>query len=158
MNKRIDSAARLIRADAARIFEAFASPTAVESWLPPKGMTGAVRAFAFHEGGGYRIRLTYGEGDHLHGKTSESADEVEVEFRRLVPDQLIEQVVTFDSERPEFAGSMKMTWSFAEADEGTRVTVRCENVPIGIGEDDHQAGLTSTLENLAKFTERTAET
>jgi hypothetical protein len=61
--------------------------------------------------------------------------------------------VEFDSEEPEFAGLMKMTWSFEGVDEGTEVTVRCEDVPDGIRPEDHQAGLTSTLENLAKFTE-----
>jgi hypothetical protein len=34
------------------------------------------------------------------------------------------------------------------------VTVRCENVPAGIQADDHQAGLKSTLSNLAAFAER----
>jgi hypothetical protein len=61
--------------------------------------------------------------------------------------------VEFDSEEPEFAGSMKMSWSFEGVDEGTEVIVRCEDVPEGIREEGHQAGLTSTLENLAKFTE-----
>jgi hypothetical protein len=61
--------------------------------------------------------------------------------------------VDFESEKPEFAGSMTMTWSFAAVDQGTEVTVRCENVPEGIRPGDHEAGLTSTLENLAGFTE-----
>jgi len=33
---------------------------------------------------------------------------------------------------------------------GTRVTVRAENVPAGIRKQDHDAGLRSSLENLAR--------
>jgi uncharacterized protein YndB with AHSA1/START domain len=150
---RIDEASRTIRARANRIFEAFESSKALESWLPPEGMTGRVLSFSFREGGGYRMRLTYNEPSHPSGKTTEGSDEVEVRFLKLVASSRIEQVVEFDSEATEFAGSMKMTWSFEGVDEETKVTVRCEDVPGGIRPEDHQAGLTSTLENLAKFTE-----
>jgi uncharacterized protein YndB with AHSA1/START domain len=150
---RIDEASRVIRARADKIYQAFESAEALESWLPPEGMAGRVLSFAFREGGGYRMRLTYNEPSHASGKTTEDSDQVEVRFLKLVARNRIEQVVEFDSKEPEFAGSMKMTWSFEGVDEGTAVTVRCEDVPEGIRPEDHQAGLTSTLENLAKFTE-----
>lgn len=125
----------------------------MESWLPPKGMTGHVMAFDFRDGGFYRMRLTYDSSDHVAGKSSDNADEVEVRFLRLTQDRSIEQGVTFDSEKPEFSGVMKMTWTFVPVPRGTEVTVRCENVPHGIAPEDHDAGLTSTLENLAEFVE-----
>lgn len=59
MKERVDSAAKVIKVHSTKIYEAFTSPAAMESWLPPKGMTGTVLSFAFHEGGGYRLRLTY---------------------------------------------------------------------------------------------------
>jgi hypothetical protein len=62
-------------------------------------------------------------------------------------------VVSFVSERSEFAGLMRMTWSFDPVEQGTEVTVRCEDVPEGIRAEDHEAGLASTLANLATFTE-----
>ena len=67
----------------------------------------------------------------------------------------IVQAAVFESEDPAFAGEMQISWRFEPADDGqhTRVTVRCEDVPSGIGEEDHQAGLRSTLENLAAFVE-----
>jgi len=99
------------------------------------------------------MRLTYNEPSHPSGKTTENSDEVVVRFLKLVASSRIEQVVKFDSGEPQFAGSMKMTWSFQEVDEGTEVSVRCENVPEGIRPEDHRTGLASTLENLAKFTE-----
>jgi hypothetical protein len=40
-----------------------------------------------------------------------------------------------------------------QASGGTEVGILCENVPSGIRPSDHQMGLTSTLKNLAAFTE-----
>jgi Activator of Hsp90 ATPase homolog 1-like protein len=46
-----------------------------------------------------------------------------------------------------------MTWTLTEVPGGTDVAIRCENVPAGIGPEDHEAGFRSTLENLAAFIE-----
>lgn len=156
MSKRVDTASRLIRASASTIYRAFSTADAMKSWLPPKGMTGTMLAFAFREGGAYRLRLTYNEPKHTPGKTSEDADEVEVRFVKLVPHKRIEQVVTFESDDPAFSGEMRIAWILETVHNGTFVTVRCEDVPAGIGVDDHQAGLESTLGNLAAFAERGA--
>jgi YD repeat-containing protein len=123
----------------------------MKTWLPPQGMTGSVLAFYFREGGGYRMRLVYDDAGHLAGKTSDDADEVEVRFTKLVADERIEQAVTFDSEDPAFSGEMKITWTLEPMGDGTLVTVQCENVPDGIRAEDHEAALSSTLENLAAF-------
>ena len=40
MSKRVDSASKPIRASASRIYQAFATRTAMETWLPPQRMTG----------------------------------------------------------------------------------------------------------------------
>jgi uncharacterized protein YndB with AHSA1/START domain len=155
MSGRVDSAAKLVRASPSAVYRAFATPDAMETWLPPQGMTGRMLEFAFREGGSYRMRLTYNESRHTPGKTSEHADEVEVRFIRLVPDERIEQAVTFSSEDPAFAGEMRIIWTLEPAPNGaTLVSVRCEDVPVGIRHDDHEAGLKSTLENLAAFAER----
>lgn len=153
MLKRVDTRSRLIRASASAIYQAFATAGAVMAWLPPEGMTGSMLEFAFRENGGYRLRLTYKDPQGMPGKTSADADEVEVRFTRLVPDKQIEQAVTFESDDPAFLGEMQMAWILAPGQEGTLVTVRCENVPAGIDEEDHQVGLASTLANLAAFVE-----
>ncbi|MCH4826295.1 hypothetical protein [Planococcus halocryophilus] len=49
---------------------------------------------------------------------------------------------------------MIQTWYLETVSEGTRVTLICENVPKGIRKEDHDIGLNSTLENLARFIER----
>ena len=150
---RVDQASRVIRASPSELYGAFANPRALESWLPPRGMTGHLEKFDFRDGGAYRIRLTYDDGGQNRGKSSDDSDDVEVRFVRLVQDEAIEQAVTFDSDDPRFSGEMTMVWRFLPVPSGTEVTVRCENVPEGIGEDDHQAGLTSSLENLASYVE-----
>ena len=154
MSKRADAASKLIRAPASAIYEAFATADAMKTWLPPQGMTGAMLAFTFREGGTYRMRLTYNEPQHTPGKTSADADEVEVRFVKLVPYERIEQAVTFESDDPAFSGEMRIAWILNPVQSGTLVTVRCEDVPVGVEAEDHQAGLESTLSNLAAFAER----
>ena len=154
MTERVDTASRLIRASALTIYRAFATADAMNTWLPPQGMTGTMLAFTFREGGGYRMRLTYDEPQHTPGKTSVDADEVEVRFAKVVPHERIEQAVTFESDDPAFSGEMRIAWIPEPIQHGIRVTVRCEDVPVGIGADDHQAALESTLDNLAAFAER----
>ena len=153
MPDRVDTQSRLIRAAAATIYRAFATVDAMEMWLPPQGMTARMLAFTFAEGGAYRMRLTYNEPQHIPGKTSEQADEVYVRFIKLVPNERIEQAVTFTSDDPAFSGEMRIQWILQPVDNGTLVTVRCEDVPVGIRVEDHEAGLASTLSNLAAYAE-----
>ncbi len=58
-----------------------------------------------------------------------------------------------ESADPQFAGEMRITGLFEPRDESTMVTVTAENVPPGITPEDHQAGFTETLTNLARFVE-----
>jgi uncharacterized protein YndB with AHSA1/START domain len=153
MTRRVDQASRTIHASPSSIFHAFEDPRALESWLPPRGMTGRIEAFDFRDGGSYRMSLIYRDENHPPGKSAADRDDVEVRFVRLVRDRTIEQAVVFDSEDPDFAGVMGVVWTFQPGPSGTEVTVRFENVPEGIKPQDHEAGLASTLENLARFVE-----
>lgn len=125
----------------------------MERWLPPGNMTGTMLHFDFRQGGSYRMRLTYAEPQQGLGKTSKDYDEVEARLTKLEEGRRIEQEIHFDSEDPSFAGVMHMTWTFQSQNEETLVTVRAENVPEGIRPEDHDAGLASSLENLARFVE-----
>ena len=154
MGKRVDTASKLIRASASRIYQSFATAKAMEAWLPPEGMAGTMLAFKFEAGGGYKMRLAYKEPGHSPGKTTDDADEVDVRFVKLIPYERIEQAVSFESADPAFSGTMRIAWILEPVDDGTRVTVRCEDVPVGIDAADHQAGLESTLNNLAAYIER----
>ncbi len=151
MSKRIDSASKFIPASPSVIYAAFADPRAMERWVPPKNMTATILHFDFREGGSYRMRLTYKDAEDRRGKTSDNTDEVEVRFTKLINAKLIEQAVIFESNDPEFSGVMRMTWTLDPLKNGTLVTIRAEDVPGGILPEEHEAGMNSTLGNLALF-------
>jgi uncharacterized protein YndB with AHSA1/START domain len=137
-----------------KIYRAFLDPEAVGAWRPPEGMASRIYSFNPHEGGIYRMAFIYKDNDHnLSGKTSAHEDVFEGRFLELVPDKRIVELVTFESDDPAFAGEMQITTTFDPIPGGTKVTVSCENVPAGIKPEDHQAGITSSLMNLAAFTE-----
>jgi uncharacterized protein YndB with AHSA1/START domain len=123
----------------------------MEQWVAPNGMVASMLHFDFREGGSYRMRLTYKTLEDAQGKTSENTDEVEVRFLKLVDGRRIEQAITFESDDPEFAGVMRMTWLLESAENGTLVTIRAEDVPPEIRPEDHEIGMNSTLNNLALF-------
>lgn len=125
----------------------------MELWLPPDSMTGKMLHFDFREGGSYRMRLTYAEPQQGGGKTSEDFDEIEVKFTKLLEGRVIEQEVNFESEDPLFSGVMHMVWTFQAQGERTLVMIQARNVPEGIRPEDHDAGLNSSLEKLARFVE-----
>jgi len=117
-------------------------------------MTGRILAFEPRQGGSYRLALTYNAPDHsTPGKSSEHTDIVSGRFLEIVPDERIVQAVDFESDDAAFGGTMVMTWSLTEVPSGTKVTIICEDVPYGISKEDHDEGLTSTLDNLANYLE-----
>ena len=152
--RRTDSATRVIAAPPEAIYRAFLDPEAWVKWLPPEGMTGRIYKFEPRPGGNYRMALTHRKVDWATpGKTSEGTDIVMGRFLELVPDEQVVHLVTFESDDPIFAGEMKMRWHLSPVPGGTKVTISCENVPVGIRQEDHDAGLQSTLKNLANFDE-----
>lgn len=152
--KRTDAGSRIIRASTRTIYQAFLEPEAVAAWRPPDGMRAQIFAFDPREGGLFRMSFVYADNDHtVRGKTSEHEDAFQGRFLELVPDERIVELIEFDSDDPAFAGAMTVTTTLAAVSGGTEVIIRCENVPIGIRPSDHEAGLTSTLRNLAAFTE-----
>jgi uncharacterized protein YndB with AHSA1/START domain len=151
---RTDSASRLIVASPDRVYEALIDPEALATWLPPDGMTGRFEQFDVRPGGSYRLVLTYAEPSAGRGKATANSDIVDARFLDLVPGERVVQDVDFLSDDPANAGTMTMTWELAAVDDGTRVTIRAENVPAGISAEDHAAGLASSLTNLAAHLEQ----
>lgn len=150
---RTDRASLLIHADRATVFAALSSPDALASWLPPTGMRGRFERFDLRDGGSYRLVLTYDDATGAPGKTDADSDVSEVRIARVVADELIEQLVDFDSDDPAFEGTMRMTWSLRDADGGTLVEFEARDVPVGVRARDHAEGLTSSLANLAAHLE-----
>jgi len=155
MSERIDTGTLLINAPVQAIYNAFLHTSAVETWLPPAGMSCRVLEYDLREDGRYRIELTYETAEPTggSGKSTTSTDVTTGRFVEVVMNERIAQTVEFDSDDASFAGEMLMTWVFEPTKDGTRVTVTAEHVPAGISEADHAAGIRSSLENLARFVE-----
>lgn len=149
---RTDTATRLVQASPEAVYRAFVDPDALIAWLPPEGMSGRVLQFEPWEGGGYRIELALERDEPgVSGKTSERTDVTSGRFLALEPGRRIVQTVEFESGDPAFAGTMVMTWLIEPAPGGSSVTVSAADVPSGISAADHEAGLASSLDNLARF-------
>lgn len=141
-----------IAATAEELYAAFADPAKLMEWLPPGTMTGQAIEYDFREGGRYRIALTYDDAaPTTAGKTEGRTDVSAGRFLALDPGRRIVQSVEFESADAAFVGEMVMTWSFEPTTFGTKVTITAENVPAGISQADHDEGLRSSLENLAKL-------
>jgi uncharacterized protein YndB with AHSA1/START domain len=134
-----------------RVFNALVDREALESWLPPGGMTARFERFDPRPGGSYRLVLTYLDPTASRGKSSADSDIVEARYVDIVPNDRVVQAVDFVSEDPAFAGTMTMTWTVRAVDGGTRVEITADDVPDGISAADHAAGLTSSLDNLASY-------
>jgi uncharacterized protein YndB with AHSA1/START domain len=148
---RTDFATRVVDAPVARVFDALVDRDALEAWLPPRGMTARFERFDPRPGGSYRVILTYAEPSGDRGKSSADSDVVEVRYVDIVPNESVVQAVDFVSDDPMFAGTMTMTWVVRAIDGGTRVEITANDVPDGISAEDHAAGMSSSLENLARY-------
>ena len=150
---RTDRASRVVDAPVARVFHALVDREALETWLPPAGMTARFERFDPTPGGSYRLVLTYADPTDARGKSSADSDIVEARYVDIVPNDRVVQAVDFVSDDPAFAGTMTMTWVVQAVDGGTRVDITADDVPDGISAEDHAAGLASSLDNLAAYVE-----
>ena len=151
---RTDTASRVIPAAPARVYAALVDPEALTAWLPPEGMSGRFEHFDAGPGGSYRLVLTYADASTAPGKATADSDIVEARFVDLVPGVRVVQAVDFVSDDPANAGTMTMTWELTAVDAATRVDIRADHVPAGISAEEHAAGLSSSLANLAAFLEK----
>ena len=150
---RTDRASRVMDAPAARVFEALLDQEALEAWLPPKGMSARFERFDPTLGGSYRLVLTHADPTNAPGKSSDDSDVVEARYVEIVRNERVVQAVDFIAEDLDYAGTMTMTWALDAANDRTRVEITAEGVPDGISADDHAAGMTSSLDNLARYVE-----
>jgi uncharacterized protein YndB with AHSA1/START domain len=151
---RTDRASQVVAATPEDVYAALVDADALVRWLPPAGMTATFERFDPRPGGSYRLVLTYADASGSPGKATPGSDVVEARYVDLVPGARVVQAVDFQSDDPSFAGTMTMTWALTAVDGGTRVELVAEDVPAGISEEDHAAGLASSLANLATFLDR----
>jgi 8-oxo-dGTP diphosphatase len=148
---RTDRASLLIHAERETVFAALTGREALLAWLPPQGMHGRFERFDLRDGGSYRLVLTYDDASGSPGKTAADSDVSEVRIARIVPGELIEQHVDFESDDPAVQGTMRMAWRLHGTEDGTVVEFEARDVPEGIRARDHAEGLTSSLANLAAY-------
>ena len=151
---RTDRGSRVMAAPPGRVWAALVDPEALLAWLPPGGMTARFERFDARPGGSYRMVLTYSDASGARGKATADSDVVEARFVDIVPGERVVQAVDFVSDDPAYAGTMTMTWEIAAVEAGTRVDIVAEDVPDGISAEDHAAGLSSSLANLADHVEQ----
>lgn len=147
-------ASRVILASPRTLFRTFLDAETLCAWRAPEGMTATLKAFDPKVGGGYLMVLRYEGADALeHGKTRPGEDEIAVTFVEMLAEERVVETVRFVTGDAPFLGEMRLTTLFEPAREGTKVTIRAENVPAGISADDHRQGMLSSLRSLANLTE-----
>ena len=151
---RTDRGSRVMAAPPGRVWAALVDPEALLVWLPPGQMTARFERFDARPGGSYRMVLTYADASGAPGKATADSDVVEARFVDIVPGERVVQAVDFVSDDPAYAGTMTMTWEIAAVAAGPRVDITAEDVPDGVSAEDHAAGLSSSLANLADYVEQ----
>lgn len=116
-------------------------------------MTCKVHSFDAREGGLFRVSLTY-TVTTTTGKTTANTDTYHGGFVKLAPDELIVEVIEFETTEPSLQGELTITTSFVDAGQGTDLVVEFEGLPTGVSEADNEMGTRMALAKLAALSER----
>jgi uncharacterized protein YndB with AHSA1/START domain len=143
---------RHVNAPRASVYRALLDARAVQTWMVPDGMTSHVHAFDPREGGSFRISLTY-DAPTGTGKTTARTDTHHGRFVKLVPNELVVQVVEFETEDPALRGEMTITYTLTEADGGTDIHAVHEGLPSSVSAADNELGWQMSLGKLAALVE-----
>ncbi|MFE9924200.1 SRPBCC domain-containing protein [Streptomyces sp. NPDC005774] len=135
------------------VYRALVSADAIARWRVPPGMRGEVHEFEACEGGRFRMSLTY-DAPGTVGRSAAHTDTYHGSFARLVPDEMVVELLEFETEDPALRGTMTMTTTLTDADGGgTDVLVVHEGVPDAVPAADNEAGSRWALTHLARFVE-----
>ncbi|MEU9354889.1 SRPBCC domain-containing protein [Streptomyces griseoloalbus] len=142
-----------VNASRPAVYRALVSADAIARWRVPPGMRSEVHAFEAREGGGFRVSLTYDAPDAA-GKSAAHTDTYHGHFARLVPDEVVVEVLEFEARDPALHGTMTMTTTLTDAGGGTDVLIVHEGVPDAVPAADNEAGMRAALTQLARCVER----
>jgi uncharacterized protein YndB with AHSA1/START domain len=134
------------------VYRALVDPDAIAKWRVPSGMRSQVHEFDAREGGRFRISLTY-DMPVGAGKSSAHTDTYHGHLRRLVPNEQVVEVFAFETVDRALQGTMTMTTTLTDADDGTHVVMVQEGIPDGVPAADNEAGTRMALANLARLVE-----
>ncbi len=138
-----------------RVYRTILDPRAVAQWMVPDGMTSEIHAFEAHEGGYFRISLSYDEPTAT-GKTTANVDTYHGRFVELVPDARVVQAMEFETSDAAMGGEMTVTFSISAVDGGTRVLAVHDQVPAGISAAGNELGWRMALDKLKQLVEADA--
>jgi uncharacterized protein YndB with AHSA1/START domain len=141
-----------VNAPRATVYRTLLDADAVATWMVPTGMTSQVHAFDPHEGGAFRISLTY-DAPTGTGKTTAHTDTYHGHFVRLVPNEQVIEVVEFETDDPALQGEMTITMTLTDADGGTEITAVHDRLPPGLSSADNETGWRMSLAKLAALVE-----
>lgn len=146
---------KIIKAPRKAVYQAFLDPDAVASWRRPENMKGHVHVFEAREGGSFRMSLTYQDPEQSPGgKTSEDTDTFQADLSNWSPTRRSWKSLSSNrGTRPEIRKRDKNHHEFTDTDEGTEITVLCQDIPAGIRAEDNEMGCKSSLQNLAALIE-----
>ena len=140
---------QFVKASRAQVYRACIDPELIVRWRVPDAMTAKVHSFDAREGGEYRMSLTYRDAARSSGKTTADTDSFSGRFVELVPNEKIVEAINFETEDPGIQGEMTVITSLRDADGGTEVTMRFENMPPGVRPEDNELGTRQSLKKLA---------
>lgn len=99
------------------------------------------------------MMLTNPDAEGAQAKSQANGNIIQGQFVEILPDTRIVEAVQFDTDDSSYNGVMTITTVLEPLKDGTKVTLIAEDVPPGIGEAEHRAGMDATLRNLANFVE-----
>lgn len=141
-----------VRAPRAAVYRALVDAAAIAMWRVPDGMTSTVHEFNAHEGGTFRVSLTY-DAPTDTGKSAANTDTYHGHFAELVPDEKVVEVMQFESDDEALRTAMTMTTTLTDAEDGTTVTIQHDGIPDHIPAEDNETGTRMALSRLAALVE-----
>jgi uncharacterized protein YndB with AHSA1/START domain len=141
-----------VNAPRPKVYQALIDAQAVAQWDVPHGMTIQIHEFDGCEGGNFRITLTY-EETTSKGKTLSQTDTYHGYFSKLVPNEKVIETIEFETSDEKMRGEMTVTFTLTDAEGGTDVLAKHENLPPGLSPADNEIGWRMSLDNLAALFE-----
>lgn len=145
-----------VNAPRAAIYRALLDPVAVATWRVPNGMTCQVHEFDAHEGGSFRISLTYDDPTRT-GKTEARTDTYHGKFLKLVAHEQVVEVIEFETTDLALGGQQTITATLRESSGGADVVVVHDGLPPGAAPADNELGTQMALAKLAALLEHRPE-
>jgi uncharacterized protein YndB with AHSA1/START domain len=141
-----------VRAPRSAVYQALLDADAIAKWRVPDGMSTRVHEFDAREGGRFRISLTY-DAPSTAGKSALHTDTYHGHFVKLVPNEQVVEVFEFETSDAALRGTMTMTTTLADAEDGTDVLVVHDGIPDSVPAADNETGTRMALTNLAELVE-----